>query len=54
MIERLNIVEERFNEIVKELENPDTLNDYNKLMKLNKEKSEIEETVIKWATSVCN
>ena len=45
MIERLEIIEKRYNEIVEELNKPETLSDYNTMMKLNKEKASIEETV---------
>ena len=45
MIERLEIIEKRYNEIVEELSKPETLADYNTMMKLNKEKASIEETV---------
>ena len=39
MIERLEIIEKRYNEIVEELSNPETLSNYNIMMKLNKEKA---------------
>lgn len=45
MIERLDVIEKKYNELESELNNPEVLNDYNKLSKINKEKSEIEETV---------
>ena len=41
MIERLEIIEKRYNEIVEELNKPETLSDYNTMMKLNKEKQHI-------------
>ena len=48
MIERLNIIEDRYHELEKELVNPDVLNDYNKMKSLSKEKSSLEETVNKY------
>ena len=48
MEERLDIIEQRYNELEKELSSEEVLSDYNKMSKLNKEKSDIEETVIKY------
>ena len=48
MEERLNVIEERYNELEKELSSEEVLSDYNKMSKLNKEKSGIEETVTKY------
>ena len=48
MEERLNIIEQRYDELEKELSSEEVLSDYNKMSKLNKEKSDIEETVIKY------
>ena len=48
MIERLEIINNRYNELTKELESPEVVSDYNKMMKLSKEKSSLEETVNKY------
>lgn len=48
MIERLNIIETKYNELVEQLSNPEVLSDYTKMTKLNKEKSDLEETVMKY------
>ena len=48
MIERLEIIKKRYEEIDKELLNPDILKDFNKQKKLNQEKSNLEETVLKY------
>ena len=48
MEERLDIIEQRYDELEKELSSEEVLSDYNKMSKLNKEKSDIEETVIKY------
>lgn len=48
MIERLNILVERYNEIEKELLNPDILSDYSKMKTLSKEKSDLETVVNKY------
>ena len=48
MEERLDIIEERYNEIEKELSSDEVLSDFTKMTKLNKEKSGIEETVTKY------
>ena len=45
MIERLEKVLEKYNEIKEELVKPEVLNDYNKLKKLSKEQSDLEEIV---------
>ena len=43
MIERLEIIEKRYNEIVDKLNNRNTSADYKKIMKLKKEKTNIDE-----------
>jgi len=48
MIERLNIIEKRYNEINEELLKPEILNDYSSQMKLFKEKSSLEEATLKY------
>lgn len=48
MKERLAIIETRYNELVEELNSPEVLSDYTKMSKLNKEKSDLEETVNKY------
>ena len=48
MEERLDIIEKRYEELEQELSSEEVLSDYNKMSKLNKEKSGIEETVIKY------
>ena len=45
MIERLEEVQKKYNEIKEELVKPEVLNDYNKLKKLSKEQSDLEEIV---------
>ena len=45
MIERLNIIKEKYDELNKELLNPETLKDIKKTKELSKEVSELEETV---------
>lgn len=45
MLERLEIINKRYNEIEAELTNPEVLNDYNKMMALSKEKASIEDQV---------
>ena len=45
MIERLDIVEQRYNEITKLLQDPSVTSDINKYRELSKELSSIEETV---------
>ncbi|MCR4581087.1 MAG: peptide chain release factor 1 [Bacilli bacterium] len=48
MEERLDIIEQRYNEIEKELSSDEVLSDFTKMTKLNKEKASIEETVTKY------
>lgn len=48
MIERLNIIEERYKELESELVSPEVLSDYNRMKSLSKEKSSLEETVNKY------
>jgi len=48
MIERLEIIEKKYNEINEELLNPENLSDFNKQKKLFKEKSNLEATVEKY------
>ena len=48
MIERLELISERYNELNKELENPLIMSDYNKLKKLSKERSDLEVIVKKY------
>ncbi len=48
MIERLEIINNRYKELESELVNPEVLNDYTKMTKLSKEKSELESTVAKY------
>lgn len=48
MIERLDIIVARFNELEQELIKPEVLGDYNKMKTLSKEKSALEETVNKY------
>ena len=48
MIERLEIIVARFNELETELVKPEILGDYNKMKSLSKEKSSLEEIVIKY------
>ena len=49
MIERLELLEKRYNEINEELLKPEVLSDFNKQKKLSKEKGGIEEAVNKYA-----
>ena len=49
MIERLELLTSRYNELNDELLSPDVLSDFNKQKKLSKEKSSIEEVVLKYA-----
>ena len=44
MIERLETIEKKYNEISEELMNPDVLSDINKTLKLNKELSDLKES----------
>ncbi len=48
MIERLETILEKYNELQKELTNPEIISDYNKLKTLSKESSDLEETVKKY------
>ena len=48
MIERLNILEKRYNERVEDLGNPDRLSDYSKTLELSKEKGRLEPTITKY------
>ncbi len=48
MIERLNIIEQRYNELTNQLNNPDILSNYAEMTKLSKEKASLEETVAKY------
>ena len=48
MIERLELIKQRYNELEEELVKPEVLGDYNKMKSLSKEKSSIEETVKKY------
>ena len=48
MIERLNIIEQRYNELTEQLNNPEILSNYNEMTKLSKEKASLEETVTKY------
>lgn len=48
MIERLQICEERYNELINELVKPEVLGDYNLMKKLSQEKASLEETVNKY------
>ena len=45
MIERLKSIEEKYNEITKELTKPETLNNVKLLTELSKKQSSLEETV---------
>ena len=48
MIERLEIIQKRYNELVEELGKPEVLADYTKTMELSKEKGRLEPTVNKY------
>ena len=48
MIERLELIKEKYVELGKELENPEIMSDYNKVKKLSKERSDLEVTVKKY------
>ena len=48
MIERLNILEARYNELVEQLANPEILSDYSKTLELSKEKGRLEPTIEKY------
>ena len=45
MFNRLDAIEEKYNELTKDLSNPEILNDFNKVKELSKEQSDLEETV---------
>jgi len=49
MIERLNDIEERYNELNNELINPDNMSDIKKIQQLSKEASDLEETVMTYS-----
>ena len=49
MFERLDNIEQKYEELKKELTNPEVLNDYNKLKKLSKEQSDLENIVDKYS-----
>ena len=46
MINKLDLINEKYNELEKELLLPENISDYNKLNKLNKEKASLEEIVL--------
>ena len=48
MIERLEAIEKKYNEIKKDLTNPEVMSDFNKIRTLSKEASDLEETVVKY------
>ena len=48
MIERLELIKARYNELESELQNPEIMSDYSKLKKLSKEHSDLEITVKKY------
>ena len=48
MIERLEEIEKKYNEIKKDLTNPEVMSDFNKIRTLSKEASDLEETVVKY------
>ena len=48
MIDRLKIIEERYNFLTEELTTPEVYNDFKKMKELSKEKTSLEETVIKY------
>ena len=48
MIERLEAIKDKYEELTKELTNPEVLNDYNQLRKLSKEQKNLEETYNKY------
>ena len=49
MIERLNAIEEKYNELNNELINPDNMSDIKKIQQLSKEASDLEETVMTYS-----
>lgn len=48
MIDRLKLIEERYNFLNEELTKPEVYNDFKKMKELSKEKTSLEETVIKY------
>ena len=44
MFNRLDAIEEKYNELTKDLSNPEILNDFNRVKELSKEQSDLEET----------
>ena len=48
MIERLELIKKRYNEITEELQSTEVMSDYNKVKKLSKERSDLEITVRKY------
>ena len=48
MFERLEAIEQKYEELTKELSNPEVLGDYNKLKKLSKEQKDLEPTYLKY------
>ena len=49
MIERLNAIEEKYNELNNELINPDNMSDIKRIQQLSKEASDLEETVMAYS-----
>lgn len=45
MFERLDAIVNKYNELQRDLTNPENMNDYNKIRALSKESSDLEETV---------
>ena len=48
MLEKLEIITERYNELNEQLSSPEVLNDYNLVKKLSKEQSDLREKVLKY------
>ena len=48
MFNRLDAIVNKYNELQKDLANPEIISDYNKLKTLSKESSDLEETVKKY------
>ena len=48
MIERLELIKKRYEELETELMDPEIISDYNKMKKLSKERSDLEITVKKY------
>lgn len=48
MFERLDAIVNKYNELQRDLTNPENMNDYNKIRALSKESSDLEETVKKY------